>query len=64
MAADKAMLERYIATGACPFCGAPDIMGDQVEFEGQGRLTQQLTCLECGETWQDVYRLTDIEPLT
>jgi hypothetical protein len=61
MAADKAMLERYIATGNCPFCGAPNPQGDQLEFEGQGRLTQQVTCLECEETWQDVYQLTDID---
>lgn len=46
----------------CPFCGKgplssgspdPDIM--------EGKITQEIKCLQCGEEWLDVYTLTGID---
>jgi hypothetical protein len=62
MAIDKEMLQRYRATGTCPFCGAANPEGDQVEFEENGMLSQRMSCPECEKTWHDVYRLVDILP--
>lgn len=40
----------------CPYCGGSEIEGDSVNIEA-GCAWQGITCLECEQTWQDVYFL-------
>ena len=45
----------------CPFCRAGSIQGGFVEIE-TGKALQEMSCLECEKTWQDVYKLVDVIP--
>jgi len=49
----------------CPQCGSEDdIEGNQVEIDAGGAW-QEISCLGCGATWDDVYVLTgfaNLEP--
>ena len=45
----------------CPFCGpGVDITGEPVEITG-GAAQQEVTCIECGAAWYDLYTLTGVE---
>ena len=55
--------ERYVKKGGveCPFCGSNDIEGGEVAIDAGGA-TQEVSCLECGESWYDLYALTGYLP--
>jgi len=57
-------MEQYIAIGGtrCPFCNSDQIEGDSFDAEG-GQVWQRVRCLDCGESWHDVYTLVRVEPL-
>jgi hypothetical protein len=42
--------------GVCPHCGEDQIEGESVEIDG-GEATQDVSCLGCGATWTDLYKL-------
>jgi hypothetical protein len=48
--------------GACPACGSDQIGGGPVTIEGAAAF-QEVSCLECDATWEDVYRLTGYRSL-
>lgn len=54
--------EEYVAKGGthCPFCGSDFISGMGVDIHA-GSATQEITCLDCGANWTDVYKLTHFE---
>jgi len=41
------------------FCNSPDIEGDSIEVD-DGTAQQNITCLCCGATWTDNYKLRSI----
>jgi len=43
----------------CPFCGSADIRGGSMDFDA-GEIAQRISCLDCGETWTDVYKLVAV----
>ena len=45
----------------CPFCSGESLQGGFIHVD-DGRAFQQVSCLECERTWQDVYRLVDAKP--
>ena len=55
----------YIRNGGqmCLFCRGESLQGGFIHVE-EGRAFQQICCLECERTWQDVYRLVDAKPDT
>ena len=46
--------------GECPYCHSTDIEGAGFNMEA-GTVWQEITCAQCGKSWQDVYELTSIE---
>ena len=56
------MNQKYITNHAsvCPFCESPDIGGSSFDAEA-GLVWQDITCAECGESWQDIYQLVRID---
>jgi hypothetical protein len=55
---------QYLADGGskCPFCGSDEIEGGHMEVDGT-TTWQEVTCLKCDESWQDIYQLSDVEPV-
>lgn len=53
--------KKYVAQGGvrCPVCNSENIEGSSIEVDAGGAY-QEMTCTDCGEEWQDVYRLIDI----
>jgi len=47
-------------SGQCPFCGSDDIVGDSYDYEGD-TVTQEISCSSCHKTWNDIYKLVDVE---
>jgi hypothetical protein len=45
----------------CPHCGG-SIEGGSMSFES-GEICQQISCTDCGEEWNDIYKLTAITTL-
>lgn len=39
-----------------PGCRSEDLEGNEISIDG-GVATQEMTCLECGASWMDVYKL-------
>lgn len=58
----REMRKKYIDQGGanCPFCGSPNIEGGEYEGEGS-QVWSTITCNECGEQWDDVYKLIGCE---
>ena len=54
--------EKYLKKGGniCPFCESESICGEGVDIDGTFA-TQEVSCSECGESWEDVYKLFGIE---
>jgi hypothetical protein len=54
-------IDNYISgkTDACPFCGSVDIEGSSWDYDGDWT-SQEVTCLECGGCWKDIYSLCDM----
>ena len=46
----------------CPFCQSPSITGHSIEVDG-AEAKQEVTCLDCGSAWLDVYELKGYEVL-
>ncbi len=46
----------------CPVCKSADISAGQIEVDGPSAWSD-VKCEQCGSQWQDVYTLTDIEPV-
>lgn len=44
----------------CPFCGRFEMSGEDYKEAAPGILLQAITCLNCGEEWQDQYTLSSI----
>jgi len=51
----------YLKSGGifCPFCHCEDIEGASVDIVGS-IASQEVSCLRCGASWQNEYRLTDV----
>lgn len=46
----------------CPFCHSKMIEGDgSINFEGD-IVSQNIYCLDCHKTWQDLYKLVGYDP--
>lgn len=55
--------EKYRANPChCPHCGSEDVEGGEVNVDAGGAW-QEVTCNECGATWNDVYKLTGFSEL-
>ena len=56
-------IESYISARGlkCLYCGAERIEGGSVEVNN-GEVFQEMRCLACEATWQDVYMLADVIP--
>jgi hypothetical protein len=52
----------YVAKGGvrCPYCGAEDISGGAYNGDA-GYVTQEVSCVDCAEEWQEVYTLSDVD---
>lgn len=50
--------EQYVATRGCycPNCGSEEMDNSSVQIDA-GDAWQPMTCLECGATWNDVFKL-------
>jgi hypothetical protein len=46
----------------CPYCGGDDIEGGRIETDGN-EAWQLINCLSCPQAWNDVYKLSDVEPV-
>lgn len=53
--------QRYIESGgvSCPFCGTYNIEAEEVDYFDDC-IEQNVSCLDCGEQWLDIYKITDI----
>lgn len=40
----------------CPVCNSDQIEGQDINFNSEGRLTQNMICLDCDKEWIDNYR--------
>lgn len=51
--------EEYVACNGlrCPFCGAENTMGAGQFTVDRGQASQQVFCHECGNAWEDIYKL-------
>ena len=54
-------IEDYIKENCnrCPFCDSQDIDGQSWDYD-EGRVSQEVICLECGGCWEDIYSLCDM----
>jgi len=49
--------------GRCPVCKSDDIEG-RGSYESDGNwISHEIICNNCDFAWQDIYELTDIEPV-
>ena len=46
----------------CPKCGSDNISSDRLEADS-GCAWANVKCDSCGFTWQDIYKLVDIEEM-
>jgi len=53
-------IKKYIKDGGgtCPYCGSSTLDGDSGEF-GEN-CSQEVSCVDCGRQWIDLYTLTGI----
>ena len=47
--------------GICPKCGSTDISGSCFDVESELSAWQPVVCNNCGEQWNDIYKLVDVE---
>ena len=56
----EAIHAKYLANPSiCPWCGGALEAYSAPEVD-EGVVTQEIDCLECGRSWQDVYHLVKI----
>lgn len=46
--------------GHCPCCGSDQIEGSSWDVYNE-YAQQEVSCVNCGAAWDDIYRLVDIE---
>lgn len=53
--------KEYVENGGqhCPYCGSTAIEGGKFDAEWK-EAWSEVSCPDCGRTWQDEYRLVDI----
>lgn len=53
----------YLESGgnACPFCGSDDVESSGQIQADSNIAWQQVDCLACDESWEDIYTLTGVE---
>jgi hypothetical protein len=53
---------KYIQMGGvrCLFCGSEQIEGGPFDCDA-GVVWQEIRCLDCGEEWQDIHHLADVQ---
>lgn len=58
-------LKRYLLNGGnkCPICGSDSIEGGPVQVD-DGIAWQEIVCAECGNNWNDLYKLSGVETLS
>ena len=58
----QAMKDKYIRQGGvrCLFCGSEQIEGGAFECDA-GVVWQEVHCLSCGEYWNDLYKLVEVQ---
>lgn len=44
----------------CPYCSSTNISVGRMEQDGV-EAYQKVNCVSCGETWNDIYKLVDVE---
>lgn len=49
----------YVKDGGshCPFCGSYNLTSDELKIDSL-EIHQKIACLECKESWNDIYRLS------
>jgi C4-type Zn-finger protein len=53
--------EQYLKdSGKCPYCNSEQLEGNGHDYEGDG-VIQVILCQDCGNRWEDVFRLYDVE---
>jgi len=58
---DKTQLEKYLENpDHCPFCGSDAIEGNGIEIIFDKEAIQEMSCIECEASWNDVYKLSHI----
>jgi len=60
----KTEKQAYIKTryGCCPKCKSTNIEGGSLEMGGN-QVWQEVSCIDCGLEFMDIYTLTDVEVL-
>ena len=55
-------IDNYTKVGGaiCPSCHSNDIEGGNVDIDNWGAW-QPVSCLSCGSTWTDIYKLTGVQ---
>lgn len=53
---------REASGGVCPYCGSENIEGGSIDIQGK-TAQQEVSCLECGAEWNDVYHLAGYNDL-
>lgn len=60
----KLTAEQYLKKNGtqCPYCGAgaEQLSGMQVEVD-EGHAWQEVGCCVCGKSWNDIYKLVDVD---
>ena len=44
----------------CPYCKSDQVEGSSITVEGN-HAYQEMSCADCDETWDDMYRLVSIQ---
>lgn len=61
---EEAARVKYLAANGtiCPCCGAPaeQLTGMQIQVD-VGTAWQEMNCCVCGKSWNDVYKLVDVD---
>jgi len=62
-------IKKYIKSGGvfCPFCNSDNISADLpiiTDDVENGVIKQEVNCWDCGETWEDIWRMVDIKRTT
>jgi hypothetical protein len=54
-------IDKYVESGGarCPECGSDEIEGDSF-VSGGGEASQEMWCLDCDASWEDVHVLSSI----
>lgn len=53
---------KTLANNTCPKCGGT-VTGEQVEFISSDKVTQDVTCNDCGYIFRHYYKLYDVEEI-